>query len=182
VEIADEATWIRQAQKGDRQAFAELVKAYWGRVFRWLEGVSGCAHAAEDVTQEVFIKVWQALPTYAETGSFRAWVFRIARNSLTDSRRGKGARHPQSLPGDLSTKDPEPLSQLMTEEYEAAVHKACQSLPETVRPAFLLWVQEEMSYEEIAHALEITEVTARWRVYRARHLLMRMLTIQRDPN
>ena len=175
----EESTWIRQAQKGDRDAFAELVKRYWARIYRWLQGVTGCAHLAEDLTQDVFVKAWQALPAYQDR-YFRAWLFRIARNIWIDNRRTPRDKGAELLPDAAAAKDPEPIEQLMTREHEANVKQACAALPASVRSAFLLWVQEEMPYEEIAEALDITEATARWRVYRARRLLMRVLSSQRD--
>ena len=175
----EESTWIRQAQQGDRNAFAELVKRYWARIHRWLRGVTGCAHGADDLTQDVFLKAWQALPAYKD-GYFRAWLYRIARNVWIDSRRTSAAKIVEALPESAAAKDPEPIEELMTREHEASVKQACESLPGSVRSAFLLWVQEEMPYAEIAEALDITEATARWRVYRARRLLMRILSSHRD--
>jgi RNA polymerase sigma-70 factor (ECF subfamily) len=176
----DESLWIRQARTGDRDAFARLVERYWGRIFRWLQSMGGDAHLAEDVTQEVFIKAWQALPAYSD-GFFRAWLFRIARNALIDRRREAALETTTPLPPDVSAAPFEPLDQLATREFQTTIDDACRRLPDTVRTAFLLWVQEEMPYDEIALTLDITEVTARWRVYRARQLLLRQLTSRKDP-
>lgn len=180
VQDQEENTWIRLAQTGDRNAFAELARRYWGRIFRWLEGRGRCAHAAEDLTQEVFVKAWQGLPNFQE-GNFRAWLFRIARNSLIDRQRGKCTNPMESLPLALSTREPEPLDNVIAQELGVSVSAACLRLPELVRSAFLLSVEEKMSYAEIALILGITEVTARWRVYKARRLLMQMLSSPRDP-
>jgi RNA polymerase sigma-70 factor, ECF subfamily len=180
VQDQEETTWIRLAQTGDRAAFAELARRYWGRIFRWLEGRHGCAHAAEDLTQEVFVKAWQALPDFQE-GNFRAWLFRIARNSLIDRQRSKNSAPLATLPPGLSGQEPEPLDNVIAQELSLSVIEACQKLPELVRSAFLLSIEENMSYAEIAHILEITEVTARWRVYKARRLLMQMITTPRGP-
>src|SRR5262245_9507293 len=141
----EEADWIRQAQGGDREAFAQLVRRYWGRIFRWLHVLCGCAHLAEDVTQDVFIKAWQALPGYKDA-YFRAWLFRIARNALTDRQRNAAVEKLTTLPSDVSSKQHEPLEQLEAREFQASVDEACSKLPEIVRTAFLLWVQEEMPY------------------------------------
>lgn len=175
---ADESSWIRQAQLGDREAFAELVKCYWSRIYRWLVGVTACAHTAEDLTQEVFVKAWQALPAF-KNENFRAWLFRIARNAWIDSRRTKSPVS-DSQPDDLPGKAPDPLQEMLAREGVLNVQQACQALPNSVRSAFLLWVHEEMPYDEIAQTLDITEATARWRVFRARQLLMRALVGQKD--
>lgn len=174
----DESTLIGQAQRGDREAFAELVTRYWSRIFHWLHGVTRCAHSAEDLTQDVFVRAWQALPRY-ESGNFRAWLFRIARNRLMDFHREKDAAK-GPLPENAAAKDADPLTQAISAEHRTAVDQACAMLPETVRSTFLLWVREEMSYEEIAEILDISLVAARWRVYKARRLLMRILMSQQE--
>jgi RNA polymerase sigma-70 factor (ECF subfamily) len=177
VQATDEATWVRQAQAGDRDAFAKLVKFYWSRLFRWLFEMSRCAHSAEDLTQETFIRAWQALPNYRNE-HFRAWLYKIARNALIDDRRSRKTKAIDPLPANPAGKEPEPLSNLLTEEHRQSVEMACQLLPEVVRSAFLLFVHEEMPYHEIAEVLDITEVTARWRVCKARKLLLRQLKSQ----
>jgi RNA polymerase sigma factor (sigma-70 family) len=100
---------------------------------------------------------------------------------MIDRRRTALGQPMAPLPADVSGKQREPLDQLAAREFEVSIGEACRRLPEVVRSAFLLWVQEEMPYEEIALTLDITEVTARWRVYRARRLLMRMLASRKDP-
>jgi RNA polymerase sigma-70 factor (ECF subfamily) len=179
VQADDESTWIRQAQTGDRDAFAELVKRYWSRIYRWLQGTTGCAHSAEDLTQEVFIRAWQAIPKFTDR-YFRAWLFRIASNAWIDSQRRNQEKSIDGMLDETPTKEPGPLGELLARETELNLHQACQALPASVRSAFLLWIQEEMPYGEIAQSLEITEATARWRVFRARQLLMRVLSSQRD--
>jgi RNA polymerase sigma-70 factor, ECF subfamily len=179
VHEVDESTLISQAQRGDRDAFAELVTRYWSRVFHWLHGVTRCAHSAEDLTQDVFVRAWQALPRF-EAGNFRGWLFRIARNRLTDFHRDKGAAKGSTLPKDAPAKDADPLTQVISGEHRVAVDQACGMLPEAVRSTFLLWVREEMAYEEIAKILDISVATARWRVYKARRLLERLLASTKE--
>lgn len=176
----EEADWIRLAQSGNRDAYAELVKRYWGRIFRWLQSMGCGAHLAEDLAQEVFLKAWMAMPTFTDS-FFRAWLFRIARNAMIDRRRDAAGEPMVPLPVDVSGKQPEPIEQVSAREFQLTVDEACRNLPETFRTAFLLWVQEEMPYEEIAATLDITEVTARWRVYRARRLLLQKLSSRKDP-
>ena len=177
VHAVEESALIARAQRGDRMAFAELVKRYWSRIFHWLHGVTRCAHSAEDLTQDVFVKVWQALPRY-QNDHFRAWVFRIARNRLADFLRAKGSTKRPELPESVAAKDPDPLTQAIAVESQTQIDQACSMLPEAVRAAFLLWVREGMSYDEIADILDISLVTARWRVFKARRLLMKTLACQ----
>jgi RNA polymerase sigma-70 factor (ECF subfamily) len=174
VDHAAELQWVRQAQAGDRQAFAALVDAYWPRINRWLFGLTGNTHSAEDLTQEAFLKAWAALPNFQGTG-FRAWLFRIANNSLIDSRRGPRGTKPEQLPESIATREPGPIAVVIGREGQTVVQQACERLPAKLRSAFLLRTQEELSFEEIAQALEVTEETVRWRVFKARHLLLNEL-------
>jgi RNA polymerase sigma-70 factor (ECF subfamily) len=179
VHAPDEAALIRQAQRGDREAFAELVRRYWSGIYHLLHGVTRCAHSAEDLTQDVFMRAWEAMPRYG-TGNFRAWLFRIARNRFTDFLREKHSV--RALPEDTPGKEKEPLVQAIQAEHQSALEHACGLLPEKFRAAFLLFVREEMSHEEIAEVLDISVVTARWRVYKARRLLMRRLSSRSEHN
>lgn len=170
-----EHQWIRQAQAGDRQAFAALVDRYWPRIYRWLFGLTRQTHAAEDLTQDVFLKAWTALPKFEGTFGFRAWLFRIASNSLIDSRRGPRGARSDPLPDSLTTHEPGPVAAVLSKESQTLVEEACTRLPSKLKTAFLLRTQEEMSFEEIGQVLGVTEETVRWRVFKARHVLLNEL-------
>jgi len=171
----EEQTWIGRAQAGDRDAFAALVERYWARLYRWLYVLTGRSHAAEDLAQEVFLKAWARLKSFQAGGHFRAWLFRIANNCLIDSRRGARAVPPQRLPEHLTARDPGPVAALLSRETHLLVQDALKRLPVKFRAAFLLRTQEELSFQEIAQALALTEETARWRVFKARRFLLKEL-------
>jgi RNA polymerase sigma-70 factor (ECF subfamily) len=170
-----EQQWIRQAQAGDRQAFAALVDRYWPRINRWLYGLTGNTHVSEDLTQDVFLKAWMALPKFEGTFGFRAWLFRIASNSLIDSRRGPRGAKADPLPDSLASHEPGPVATILSQESQTMVQEACSRLPSKLKTAFLLRTQEEMSFEEIGQVLGVTEETVRWRVFKARHELLNEL-------
>jgi RNA polymerase sigma-70 factor, ECF subfamily len=182
VALPEEEDWVRRAQAGEREAFAPLVERYWGRLFRWLRGmlrhVPGHAQAAEDLAQEVLLKAWAALPALRSPAQFDGWLFRIARNCLTDRQRMEKPSLP--LPEMAIARDPGPLAPLLVQENQRLLDEACALLPPLFRGPFLLWAQEEFSYAQIAEALEITEETARWRVFRARKFLVGALRRQLD--
>jgi RNA polymerase sigma-70 factor (ECF subfamily) len=168
----EELLWIRRAQQGERAAFAPLVEQYWPRVCRWLHAHLYNGEVAEDLTQEVFLKAWTALPSFEARSTLRPWLFTIARNCLLDHQRSPRSLALARLPENLSTKGPGPMSNLLHEEGRGMLAAACVRLPEHLRTAFLLWTHEQMPYDEIAEVLDITEPTARWRVCKARHLLL----------
>jgi RNA polymerase sigma-70 factor (ECF subfamily) len=170
-----EQQWVRQAQAGDREAFANLVRCYWPRINRWLFGLIHNTHTAEDLTQEVFLKAWSAIGSFQGESGFRAWLFRIANNRLIDSRRGPRAAALRSLPVSLTAREPGPVAIVVHQENQALVQEACARLPLPFRAAFLLRTQEELSVAETAQVLGIPEESVRWRVFKARKVLLREL-------
>jgi RNA polymerase sigma-70 factor (ECF subfamily) len=172
---SDEERWVQLAQHGDRQAFAVLADRYWTRVFRWLCGLTHHTQVAEDLTQDAFLKAWQALPSLATPSTFRPWLFCIARHSWINSKRGPRGIPVQPLPAAASAKDSVPLASVLEQEGQELLRGACTRLPEHFRAPFLLWTYEGLPYDELAQVLDITEETARWRVCKARQLLLREL-------
>jgi RNA polymerase sigma-70 factor (ECF subfamily) len=175
VDQTPEHQWITQAQAGDKQAFAALVDLYWPRIYRWLYGLTGNTHTAEELTQDAFLKAWTALPSFQGSSGFKAWLFRIAGNKLIDSRRGPRGIAPEVLPDSLATREQGPVAAVLSQESQTVVQEACARLPNKLKEAFLLRTQEEMSFEEIGAVLGVTEETVRWRVFKARHLLLNEL-------
>jgi RNA polymerase sigma-70 factor (ECF subfamily) len=174
VEHSDDRQWIVRAREGDRTAFTILVDRYWGRIYRWLFALGHHAQLAEDLTQDVFLKAWLALPEFEGDG-FRAWLFRIAANAFRDSQRGPRGLAPQPLPESASTAEQGPVATALEKECRALVEQACARLPEHFRAVLLLRTQEDLSFAEIAAIVGATEETVRWRLFRARQLLLREL-------
>ncbi|MBI2318265.1 MAG: sigma-70 family RNA polymerase sigma factor [Betaproteobacteria bacterium] len=79
--------WVRRAQAGDRRAFSELVQRHQDRVYRYLLRMLGSHDDALELTQDAFIKAWQALPQWQPKAQFRTWLFRIANNTALDALR-----------------------------------------------------------------------------------------------
>lgn len=177
----EEQSWVRAAQAGDTRAYSALVDGYWPRVQRWLQSLLHDSQGAEDLTQEVFLKVWKGLSRFTAGTNFRAWLFCIARRVLIDSHRCGRSPSASSLPDGVAAKVPGPVSTLVARETLAQVHEAMGRLPLPLREAFLLRTQEELSYAEIAQTLEVTEETIRWRVFKARQTLLEMLGTALDP-
>jgi RNA polymerase sigma-70 factor, ECF subfamily len=177
----EEADWIRAAQGGDRSAFARLVERYWDRLYRWLYHLTRDRHAAEDLTQETFLRALAALRSFRPGSNFRAWVFRIGHNNFVNQKRAE-RRTKHQLPEDA------PAPALGTAESSAENHevvgvvmRAVNELPNDFRAALLLRVHEGMSFRQIARTLDTTEETARWRVFKARQKLMKVLSPELLP-
>jgi len=177
----EEAEWIRAAQSGDRSAFARLIERYWDRLYRWLYRMTRDRHAAEDLTQETFLKALAAVHTFRAGSNFRAWVFRIGHNNFVNQKRAD-RRTKLPLPEDAAAPDTG-LVEAATENREAleAIARAVADLPADFRAALTLRVEEGLSFRDVARILNTTEETARWRVFKARQKLMKVLSPELLP-
>ena len=177
----EEADWIRAAQAGDRSAFARLVDRYWDRLYRWLYHLTRDRHTAEDLTQETFLKALAAVNSFRPGSNFRAWVFKIGHNNLVNYKRAE-RRTKHQLPEDAAARELG-VAEATTENREAleAVGRAVSELPSDFRAALLLRVNEGLSFREVAQVLKTTEETARWRVFKARQKLMKVLAPELLP-
>lgn len=172
--LAEETDWINAARAGDRQAFARLVSRYWDRLYRWLCHMTRDPHRAEDLTQETFLKALVGLDLFRPGTNFRAWLFRIAHNNLVNQRRGQ-RKTTHQLPEAVAAPTPGIAEAAADREALQTVAEAIAKLPPDFRAAILLRAEGGMSFKEMAMALETTEETARWRVFKARQRLVKML-------
>jgi len=177
--VVDENDLIARAQAGDRPAFADLVERYWERLYRWLYHLTHDPHTAEDLAQETFLKAFRGLGGFRPGSHFRAWLFRIAHNSFLNQRRHH-ARQGQPVPELQTAPEHGPAEEAANRETLQLVARAVGRLPSEYRAAFLLRVEEGLSFREIARVLNLTEETARWRVYKARQKLLNVLAPQLD--
>ncbi len=177
VPLDEEHLLIHSAQKGDRQAFAVLVERYWDRLYRWLYHLTHNRHGAEDLAQETLLKAFAGLSRFRTESNFQAWLFRIAYNNFVNQWRCAD-RARQAFPLHIRAPEDGPLEQLLSKEALQLLARAVGRLPSDYRAAFLLRVEEELSFHEIAEVLGIKEETARWRVFKARQKLMALLAPQ----
>jgi RNA polymerase sigma-70 factor (ECF subfamily) len=174
VSLADEDDLIQSAQLGERRAFAALVEHYWDRLYRWLLHLTHDPHTAEDLVQESFLRAFRALESFKAGTNFQAWLFRIAHNALANHRRAN-RRVRQPFPEGVPATREGPVEMAMTREALQHLARAVGRLPRDFRAAFLLRVEQDLSFRDIALALDITEETARWRVFKARQKLMEVM-------
>ena len=181
--LGGESEWIAAAQRGDRSAFARVVDAYWERLFRWLYRLTRDRHRAEDLTQETFLKALAAVGSFRAGSNFRAWLFRIGHNNFVNLKRSE-RKSPQP-PGDeppAADETPGPVTTAADREELERVARAVNDLPTDFRTALLLRAEEGMSFREVAAVLKITEETARWRVFKARQKLAKVLAPEVFPD
>ncbi len=159
---------LRKAQRGDERAFSLIVRAYEVPVFNYVMRLVGDRSLAEDLTQEVFLRVFQGLPRFSLRSKFTTWLFQVTKNRVLDELRAS-ERRPRHL---VALEDAPHLEVLDTpfERLEAidAVWRAVENLPVDLKMALLLRDIVGMAYTEIADSLEITLATVKWRIYKAR--------------
>jgi RNA polymerase sigma-70 factor, ECF subfamily len=159
---------LRNAQRGSEAAFNELVRAYRTPVFNYVLRLTGDRGLAEDLTQDVFIRVYQGLPRFSLRCKFTTWLFQVTKNRVLDELRAR-ERRPHSL---VALDDLPPLEVLdrPIEEGETidALWRAVEMLNPDLKSALLLRDIVGLSYSEIADTLEITLATVKWRIFKAR--------------
>jgi RNA polymerase sigma-70 factor (ECF subfamily) len=166
---------LRRAQRGDERAFALIVRAYETPVFNYVYRIVGDRALAEDLTQEVFLRVFQSLPRFSLRCKFTTWLFQVTKNRVLDELRARERRpHPVVTIEDaprLEIVDP-PVERLETIE---AVWRAVRELNPDLKMALLLRDVAGLPYSEIADALEITLATVKWRIFKAREEVQQAL-------
>ncbi len=173
VAVGEESGLVRRAQEGERAAQADLVDRYWERIYRWLYRLTRDRHTAEDLAQEAFLKAFAHLDRFCAGTNFGAWLFRIAHNGYANHCRASRPR--QSLPDELPDRSVGPDELVGERETLHELNCALGKLPLEFRAALLLRAEEGLSFREIAAVLSITEETARWRVFKARRRLLKLL-------
>src|SRR3954449_13394641 len=159
---------LRRAQRGDERAFAQILRAYKTTIFNYVYRIVGDRSLAEDLTQEVFIRVFQGLPKFSLRCKFTTWLFQVTKNRVLDELRAT-ERRPKAT---VNLDDIAPLEVVDApfERIEAidAVWRAIEALTVDLKMALLLRDIVGLSYTEIADSLEITLATVKWRIYKAR--------------
>jgi RNA polymerase sigma-70 factor (ECF subfamily) len=159
---------LRKAQRGDERAFSIIVRTYETPVFNYILRLVGDRALAEDLTQEVFLRVFQGLPRFSLRCKFTTWLFQVTKNRVLDELRAS-ERRPRHL---VALDDAAPLEVLDApiERGEAvdALWRAIEGLSADLKMALLLRDVTGLSYTEIADSLEITLATVKWRIYKAR--------------
>jgi RNA polymerase sigma-70 factor (ECF subfamily) len=159
---------LRKAQRGDERAFSILVRSYETPVFNYVLRLVGDRALAEDLTQEVFLRVYQGLPRFSLRCRFTTWLFQVTKNRVLDELRAL-ERRPRAV---VALEDAPPFEVLdaPAERIEAidAVWRGINALSVDLKMALLLRDVVGLSYTEIADSLEITLATVKWRIYKAR--------------
>jgi len=184
----DENDLIRDAQKGDRNAFNRLVLAYQQQAYNLALRMLSDADGAEDATQQSFISAYEKIKTF-RGGSFRAWILRIVTNNCYDELRRQERKPTTELnpirpdsgeeiddPEWLVDRDnPSPQERYEQKELEAAIQDCISALPEDFRAVVILVDLQGLDYQEVARVIHKPLGTVRSRLARARQRLQKCL-------
>lgn len=171
-----------RVRDGDRAAFEVLIEKYRQPLLNVIARTIGRQADAEDLAQDVFVRVYRAAPRYEPTAKFSTWLYTIARRICLNHVRAQSLRRwfswtsehddPDDAPNDPpDPRAPDPAQDLERRELQRIVAQAVAALPERLRFAVVLRRYEELSYEEIAEILGCTVTAAKLRVHRANALL-----------
>ena len=170
---------LQLARRGDERAFALIVRQYQTPLYNYVARVlNGDRALAEDLCQEVFLRVYQALPGFDGRCQFTTWLFQVAKHRVVDELRARERRGRPTV--ELSSAPQLHLSVAPVEPIESmeAVWEAIGRLSLDLKMALLLRDVVGLSYAEIAEALETTLATVKWRIYKAREEVQ--LTLGRE--
>ena len=174
---------IRRARSGDGAAWEEIVSLYSRRIFNLAYRFTSSIAAAEDLTQEVFIRIYKTLDQYdSKQGDLTNWLMRLARNLIIDDYRHR-QRNPQNSMADavddhqyhLRAIGSSAQKEIERKELAGQVQDGIDKLPEDLRTCVILRDIEELSYQEIVDVLKIPEGTVKSRINRGRIELAKIL-------
>jgi RNA polymerase sigma-70 factor (ECF subfamily) len=182
-----DAELMLAVQKGNVAAFEHLLDKYHRSIVNFIYRIVNDRAVAEELAQEVFLRVYRARHSYMPRARFAAWIYRIAANlSFREAGRRRRARpgggnHNSREPGGVSqleVPDPSPAAdqRLISSETSGLVRRAIRSLPRKEKTALILRRYEELSYKEIAEIMECTEAAVKTYIHRGKvHLHDRLL-------
>jgi RNA polymerase sigma factor (sigma-70 family) len=165
---------IEQCLAGDQVAWEAIVRQHWRKVFNVAYKFVGRHDEAEDLTQDIFLKIFKALNTFDRRANFQTWIISISRNLCIDHYRSV-RKERQTIARDVDATelqpvaaDRGPLALAEHQDLKAQLRQALETLPSTLRTAVVLRDLQELSYQEIADRLGLPEGTVKSRINRGR--------------
>ena len=172
---------IQRCLRGDQQAWDAIVKQYWRKVFNVAYKFVGKHDEAEDLAQDIFLKIFKSLDTFDRRANFQTWLISISRNLCIDHYRSV-RKERETIDRDVdanelspASHDPGPVAALEQRDRVSLLREAMAALPETLRTAVLMRDIQELTYQEIAEQLRLPEGTVKSRINRGRTELARQI-------
>jgi RNA polymerase sigma-70 factor (ECF subfamily) len=170
---------IQRCLRGDQAAWEMVVRQYRRKVFNTAYKFVGRHDQAEDLTQDIFLKIFKSLDTFDSRANFQTWLISVSRNLCIDHYR-RVRKERETIDRDVDanelspvSREPSPMAGLERRDRVSLLRHAMAKLPDTLRTAVLMRDIQEMSYQEIADALHLPEGTVKSRINRGRTELAR---------
>jgi RNA polymerase sigma-70 factor (ECF subfamily) len=179
-------TLIQRCLAGDQRAWEAVVRQHWRKVFNVAYKFVGRHEEAEDLTQDIFLKIFKSLDTFDRRANFQTWLVSVSRNLCIDHYRSvRKEREVVDRGVDASdlapaASDPSPAAALEQRDRVELLRRALSALPKTLRAAVVMRDIHELSYQEIADRLRLPEGTVKSRINRGRTELARQVLKLRD--
>ncbi len=179
---------IQRCLSGDQDAWGEIVRLHWRKVFNVAYKFTGKHDEAEDLTQDVFVKIFRSLHTFDQRANFQTWLISVSRNLCIDHYRSvrkeretidRGVDPNELTPVSTTTS---PFAALEQRDRVVLLRQALEELAPTLRMAVMLRDIHELSYQEIADRLGLPEGTVKSRINRGRTELARQIQRLRDQH
>lgn len=177
---------IERCLAGDQHAWEQIVRLHWRKVFNVAYKFVGKHDEAEDLTQDIFLKIFKSLSSFDRRANFQTWLISVSRNLCIDHyrsvRKERETIDRDVDPGDLMPVSVEvsPYAALEARDRVTMLRQAMTALPETLRTAVLLRDIQELTYQEIADQLQLPEGTVKSRINRGRTELARQIKRLKD--
>ena len=172
---------IQRCLQGDQLAWEQIVRQFWRKVFNVAYKFVGKHDEAEDLTQDIFLKIFKSLATFDRRANFQTWLISISRNLCIDHYRSV-RKERETIDRDVDANDlsptshePGPFAALEQQDRVMLLREAMSALPDTLRTAVLMRDIQELSYHEIAQKLKLPEGTVKSRINRGRNELARQI-------
>jgi RNA polymerase sigma factor (sigma-70 family) len=174
-------TLIQRCLQGDQAAWELIVRQYWRKVFNVAYKFVGKHDEAEDLTQDIFLKIFKSLDTFDRRANFQTWLISVSRNLCIDHYRSV-RKERETIDRDVDANelspaavDAGPIAALEQRDRITLLRQALTALPDTLRTAVLMRDIQELSYQEIADRLRLPEGTVKSRINRGRSELARQI-------
>ena len=181
-------TLIHRCLRGDQNAWEQIVRQYWRKVFNVAYKFVGKHDEAEDLAQDIFLKIFKSLNTFDRRANFQTWLISVSRNLCIDHYRSV-RKERETIDRDVdanelspASADMGPFAALEQRDRVLLLRRALSTLPDTLRTAVVLRDLQELSYQEIADRLRLPEGTVKSRINRGRNELARQVKKLRDEN
>jgi len=165
---------IEKTKKGEVEAFSPLIERYKMLVYRVVYRFVGNRDDAEDLTQEVFIKVYRSIKDFKSGMPFLPWISKIAINQAINFIKRERKKQPESIEwigNHKADEKDDPVEMIRNKMLKERISRAMEKLPEKDRTIIILRIEEELSYDEISKILKIPKGTVMSRLARAREKL-----------